>query len=419
MYCEKCGEKNLSESKFCKSCGYVLKDAVVRNDQKTEKDKERNWFLENIILSKRPVLYIFKGFLSGFILFLYFGLSDYGGKNLGKGDFAWIPTITLIAYWIIITIGYFTQIKLPYHPAIGHKKHEKGGMQVKRFLIQFCFAILLTGLIALISYLIAGYNGGLKFENIFFVIVLLGFVYTLIKKSFRITSALLLVTAIGIWGFAGPAEVTTNSTNPNTTQVSVSCNEQTTIQQVKNATHTVNIYDRNDNYISYGSGIALDSPTKNLVLTNYHVIEGANKIKVWDGFNGRGMVDATSYATYPDQDIAIVKVENAFPYTITLLDSNQVKDAETLYALGWPNDPSGAATITKGILSRRIKEDGFEILQTDASINPGNSGGPLVNNCGVIGMNTAKMSWSDYQTPSEGTGYALSSNFINSVILKK
>lgn len=210
-----------------------------------------------------------------------------------------------------------------------------------------------------------------------------------------------------------------SSINDTSNQVIATCNEQNTIQNVKNSTHTVNVFDENNEFVSYGSGFAIDAPTIGLIVTNYHVIEDAKKIRIWIGFEGKKMMDASVYASYPDDDIAVLRVDYDFPYEVILANSDLVKDAETLYAVGWANDPSGDATITKGILSRRIKEDNIEILQTDAPINPGNSGGPLINNCGVIGMNTAKLFWSDYENPAEGTGYALSSNYINRVIYKK
>lgn len=200
--------------------------------------------------------------------------------------------------------------------------------------------------------------------------------------------------------------------------ISSSCNEAETIKNVKLASHPVLIYNQ-DGLIGSGSGLALSDSQNDLILTNYHIIEGPNKIKVGVGSDNKQEIDATIFSQYPDDDIALLKVNYDFPHSAILDDSDLLKDAETLYAIGWPNDPNGEATITRGVMSRRISEDNFELIQTDAPINPGNSGGPLINKCGVIGMNTAKMVWSDDATPTEGTGYALSSNFIQSIIYKK
>lgn len=200
----------------------------------------------------------------------------------------------------------------------------------------------------------------------------------------------------------------------------LNCDEKTNIDLAKKETYIIKLFDKKDRFLGHGSGIAIkDSKTNGLILTNHHVIENVNTIKVWIGWNNTQLVNASIFADYPDQDIAIIKVDYNLPYTADLVDSNTVKDADTVYAIGWPIENSGESSITKGILSRRVKEDGVEILQTDASINPGNSGGPLVSKCGIIGMNTAKMSWADYQTPVEGTGYALSSNYIKSITIKK
>lgn len=196
------------------------------------------------------------------------------------------------------------------------------------------------------------------------------------------------------------------------------CKEAATLQRARSSVHTVLQYDRRGRLIGHGSGLALQTNENNLILTNYHVIEGGNKLKIWFGYNDKGLIDASVYAAYPKEDIALLKVPETFPYTMPLLNSDLLGDAETLWALGWPKDPSGEATITKGIYSRKVIEDGIEIIQTDAKINPGNSGGPLISKCGVVGMNTSKLVWSGEYTPAEGISYALSANFIKAIIYK-
>lgn len=61
-------------------------------------------------------------------------------------------------------------------------------------------------------------------------------------------------------------------------------------------------------------------------------------------------------------------------------------------------------------------QEGPEFIQTDTAINPGNSGGPLIDSCGVIGINTAKISWSDPNTPTQGFGFAIAGNYAKLVI---
>lgn len=116
----------------------------------------------------------------------------------------------------------------------------------------------------------------------------------------------------------------------------------------------------------------------------------------------------------PTLDIAILKLPIDIP-TCDWVDSSNLTPAETLYAIGWPEYSTGDSTITKGIYSRLNQfEGGVEFIQTDAAINPGNSGGPLVNECGVVGMNTLKDYWSKEQLPRplEGIGNALSSRIL-------
>ncbi len=255
--------------------------------------------------------------------------------------------------------------------------------------------------------------------TLFFAFVVLTAFFTTKKKVFRTVPLFLVVPTVLIIVLINIPPPQKVDKPADSAVSSPSCNEQQTLQSAKLATTTVNLYDKKDRFIGHGSGIVIDTPDKNLILTNHHVIEDSPKIKVWIGWDNKGLTDASFYAGYPDQDIAIIKVDYQFKYYMPLINSDNLTPAETLYAIGWPNENGGEATITKGIFSRRLKEDGFDIIQTDASINPGNSGGPLVNKCGVVGMNTAKLVWSENDVPAEGTGYALSTNYIKSVIYKK
>lgn len=352
MFCENCGEKNLSESKFCKTCGHLLNDEIDQKP-KTEFDD----------LSDKEKKTVFSGSWGAFV----FGPIYFIAQK------AYVSALVVLLFLFIPIFGWAGWVYYAFNAKqIAFKKRKWK-----------------------------------KHED-----------FLRCQRSWDLAAKVCLIVIPIAFLFAVYGESNT-STNNTSTPATVSCNEQTTIQNVKNATHTVNIFDRNGGYVAYGSGFALDGPAKGLILTNYHVIEGAYKISIWIGFEGKEMMDASIFASYPDDDMALLKVDYDFPYKVSLANSDQVKDAETLYAVGWANDPSGDATITKGILSRRIKEDNIEILQTDAPINPGNSGGPLINNCGVIGMNTAKLFWADYENPAEGTGYALSSNYINRVIYKE
>jgi S1-C subfamily serine protease len=177
------------------------------------------------------------------------------------------------------------------------------------------------------------------------------------------------------------------------------CNEQTTLNTAKKCTYRII---RNDK--GHGSGFSTKS---GFLITNKHVIENATSLTVWVNDE----VEAKVWNYDQNQDIAILKVEEP-TQTCQWYDSKNLEVAETLYTVGWPLDASGESTVTKGIYSRVLDfKDGTQLLQTDAAINPGNSGGPLVNKCGIVGVNTSKMNAIDDAIP-EGLGFALSSQKI-------
>jgi S1-C subfamily serine protease len=141
-----------------------------------------------------------------------------------------------------------------------------------------------------------------------------------------------------------------------------------------------------------GSGLEIDD--RGTVLTNWHVIEGSEKVTVSAG--GHKSVEAKIVGKDPSSDLALLRIP---PRDFTLQplafgDSNMVAVGEPVYAIG---NPFGyTRTLTTGVISglqREIKApDGSsidDVLQTDAPINPGNSGGPLLNARGqVIGINS-------------------------------
>ncbi|MFN4150959.1 MAG: trypsin-like peptidase domain-containing protein, partial [Candidatus Sericytochromatia bacterium] len=141
---------------------------------------------------------------------------------------------------------------------------------------------------------------------------------------------------------------------------------------------------------SLGSGVIVDD--KGLILTNNHVISGADEIKVT--LTDKRVFKAKIIGTDPSSDIAVIKLENANNLPIARLgDSNKLSVGEWVLAIGNPLGLS--STVTSGIISAKGRSNvgvtDFEnFIQTDAAINPGNSGGALVNLQGeVIGINTA------------------------------
>jgi len=141
-----------------------------------------------------------------------------------------------------------------------------------------------------------------------------------------------------------------------------------------------------------GSGFIIN--TDGMILTNAHVVDGADQVDVVlkDGRTFAGKVLGTD----PVTDVAVIKVEADNLPIVTLGDSEQLKPGEWAIAIGNPLGLDN--TVTTGIISatgRSSSEVGVpdkrvQFIQTDAAINPGNSGGPLLNASGeVIGMNTA------------------------------
>lgn len=156
-----------------------------------------------------------------------------------------------------------------------------------------------------------------------------------------------------------------------------------------------------------GSGVIIDA--KGIILTNYHVVEGADEVLV-ELSDGKQFL-ATDIKTDEQSDLAVLRIksDSSLP-AATLGDSDKLEIGDWVLAIGHPFDLD--LTVSSGIISgkARVLPTGrrADFLQTDAAINPGNSGGPLVNLDGeVVGINTAIASNSGgYQ----GVGFAIPAN---------
>jgi S1-C subfamily serine protease len=153
-----------------------------------------------------------------------------------------------------------------------------------------------------------------------------------------------------------------------------------------------------------GSGFILSKDGR--LLTNAHVVEGADQVEVYlkDGRSFKGKVVGLDTVT----DVAAIKIDAKELPTVTLGDSNNLIPGQWAIAIGNPLGLDN--TVTAGIISatgRSSKEVGISdkrvnFIQTDAAINPGNSGGPLLNDRGeVIGINTA------IRANAQGLGFAI------------
>src|ERR1700691_4734112 len=156
-----------------------------------------------------------------------------------------------------------------------------------------------------------------------------------------------------------------------------------------------------------GSGFILDRAGH--VLTNYHVIEGANRgVQVM--LSNKKQYSAKVIGSDRVHDLALLQIDAPDLQPVTLANSSDLAVGQEVYAIGNPFGLNG--TMTRGIISsiRSIKtSDGAPIedaTTTDAAINPGNSGGPLLNSHGeVIGINT--MIASNGAEQSSGIGFAI------------
>jgi S1-C subfamily serine protease len=165
-----------------------------------------------------------------------------------------------------------------------------------------------------------------------------------------------------------------------------------------------------------GSGFVLDKAGH--VLTNYHVVENANRgIEVQ--LSNKRRYPAKVVGTDRAHDLALLQIEAPNLEPVTLADSADLNVGQKVYAIGNPFGLAG--TMTRGIISaiRPIKSaSGSPIedaIQTDAAINPGNSGGPLLNSRGeVIGINT--MIASNGADQSSGIGFAIPINTAKAVL---
>ena len=162
-----------------------------------------------------------------------------------------------------------------------------------------------------------------------------------------------------------------------------------------------------------GSGVIIDE--KGYILTNNHVIDDADRLKVTlaDGRVLKGRVAGSDEVT----DLAVLKVESEEPLPAAALgDSEGLKAGQIVLAIGNPFGLTGGPAVTAGIVSAldrsiQTRSGVLELIQTDAAINPGNSGGPLVNAKGeVIAINTANMPY------AQGIGFAVPINTAKKIL---
>ncbi|MFI5234802.1 MAG: trypsin-like peptidase domain-containing protein [Gemmatimonadales bacterium] len=174
--------------------------------------------------------------------------------------------------------------------------------------------------------------------------------------------------------------------------------------------------------VERGTGSGFIVSADGYILTNNHVVEGADKVTV-------RLIDQREFTarvvgTDPATDVAVLKIDAKGLHPVSLGNSDDTHVGEWVLAIGNPLGDNLAFTVTQGIVSAKgrslvgLRQGGnrsiMDYIQTDAAINPGNSGGPLINVRGeVIGINSAIASETGYYS---GYGFAIPVNLVRQVL---
>ncbi len=173
--------------------------------------------------------------------------------------------------------------------------------------------------------------------------------------------------------------------------------------------------------VEQGSGSGFIVSPDGYILTNNHVVQGADRVIV-RLYDNREFT-ATTVGTDPSTDVAVIKIQTTGLPTVRMGDADSTKIGNWVLAIGNPLGEAFTFTVTAGIVSAKgrllsgLNQSRYAIqdfIQTDAAINPGNSGGPLVNVRGeVIGINSAIASETGYYA---GYGFAIPINLARTVM---
>lgn len=211
-----------------------------------------------------------------------------------------------------------------------------------------------------------------------------------------IVGGTILVTVTSLWHMYLKSKKSAEIASASLTNARAGCNIGETVSAAKKCTYII-IQER-----AHGSGISIG---KGYIITNKHVVEGGTTFTTRVGSE---TVPLDLVKSSDTNDIALLKAKTDLP-VCPFFTSDKLAQAEEVFAVGWPKERDQIEpAFTRGVFSRfNTQTDNIKYIQTDAAINPGNSGGPLINECGIVGMNTAKFSWFDKETPIEGFGLAM------------
>ncbi len=160
--------------------------------------------------------------------------------------------------------------------------------------------------------------------------------------------------------------------------------------------------------VGQGSGVFVDND--GYVVTNAHVLNGANQDQITVTTESGRTYSARFVGSGDKMDIAVLKVDDNFQ-ELNFANSNRISVGQKVIAIG---NPGGLGfSVTEGIISHASRKDNYgnTYVQTDVPINPGNSGGPLVSiNKEIVGITTSKVSG------FEGIGFAIAANDVKEVV---
>lgn len=220
---------------------------------------------------------------------------------------------------------------------------------------------------------------------------------------------------------AAPREITPrgNLASDEETTIAIFEAANPSVVYLTTTSRVLDLWTRNVTEVPRGTGSGFIWDEKGHLVTNYHVIEGAQSahVRLWD----QRTYDAVMVGASPEHDLAVLRISVPFdlPRPVPIGTSHDLRVGQKVFAIG---NPFGLDyTLTTGVISaldRSIEgENGRlidHLIQTDAAINPGNSGGPLIDSAGrLIGINTAIYSPSG---AFAGIGFAVPVDTVNRIV---
>lgn len=238
-------------------------------------------------------------------------------------------------------------------------------------------------------------------------------------KSLRTTLLGLTLLAQSLTVWAQAQDYATFSTIDEENNIQIFKRASPSVVNITNSRLVRSFYSFNPQEVPQGSGTGFIWDETGYIVTNYHVVQQANRVQVTlqDG----STYNASFVGAEPDKDLAVIKIDAPGVQLVPIRsgDSSLLEVGRKVIAIG---NPFGLdTTMTVGIVSalgREIDSVGRrkirDVIQTDAAINPGNSGGPLLNSLGeLVGVNTAIYSPSG---ASSGIGFAIPANTVKKVV---